>query len=92
MFSIQDFCECVAGMFNIVTADDIIGDYGILDIFIPMGMDGRTCGFISIYPTQDYMQVCKRVVVYHDHWRRKIIGMNTMLSHLLQNSRITHTY
>ena len=70
----------MAGMFNIVTADDIIGDYGILDIFIPMGMDGRTCGFSSICPTQYYMQVCKKVVVYHYiYWDTSAVHFNVSL-------------
>ena len=31
MFLIQDFCECVTGIFSLVTSDDIIYDSGVLD-------------------------------------------------------------
>ena len=36
------------------------------DLFIPMGMDGSTCVFIYILPTQCEIQVCKRVVILHE--------------------------
>ena len=36
------------------------------NLFIPMDMDGSTCGFSSRRPTQDEMQVCKRFFVSHE--------------------------
>ena len=36
------------------------------DLFIPMGMDGRTCVFSYILPTQCEIQVCNRVVILHE--------------------------
>ena len=80
MFSIHNLLEYMTGIFNILTADDIIREFGIIEILISMGMDGKTCGFISICPTQDEMQVCKRVVVSHYiYWDTSAVHFNVSL-------------
>ena len=47
------------------------------DLFIPMVMNWRTCGFSSRCPTKDEMKVCKGFVVYHyKEWYSSLVHFN----------------
>ena len=50
------------------------------DLFIPTGMDISNCRFSYRCPTQDDIQVCKRIVVSHDMgWDTLVVHINVSL-------------
>lgn len=69
--------------YRIPVCDDPTDQYRILrlaiddNLFIPMGMDGTTCGFDSRCPTLEEMDSCKRVIVSHEtDWDPSTVHFN----------------